>query len=369
MLLRRLSANPSLARAAECLHLPLPSAVTVWPPPPHATRTGVGHHCRRHFVRGSSGGMYGRSRRRSSSSSSSSSAARDRRHASAATPEAPARSPTMQHGRRRQRRQVETAPGALHVNDTFEGDEDGAHNDESHFRPSEGTASKQAVTTSATAAANAEGPGDSFQFGEHAEMELASADADAFLVTPPERMGVRKPFRFAESGGAVSAEEATVAAAAATATSGALPLSGQQRASAPRIRNHGLTDIFRKMAPYIALHRGKTIVIHVPGEVIDKDYTHFESLVQDIILLKTLGCRIVLVTGCRPQINERLYKAGRNPLPMMNGIDRRTDAFTLRCVREASSYARVYHLAAGRRLPNGHTGVGARLRTRRPGRV
>ena len=70
----------------------------------------------------------------------------------------------------------------------------------------------------------------------------------------------------------------------------------------------------------------------------------------------------MLVTGCRPQINERLVAAGRDPISMVedNGIRRvrwslkekpiwialiaplsQTDAFTLRCVREASSWARV----------------------------
>ena len=56
------------------------------------------------------------------------------------------------------------------------------------------------------------------------------------------------------------------------------------------------------MASYIAVHRGKTVVIHVPGEVLDKEFVLFESLVQDIILLKTLGINIVLVAGCRPQV-------------------------------------------------------------------
>ena len=102
-------------------------------------------------------------------------------------------------------------------------------------------------------------------------------------------------------------------------------------------------DTFRSMAPYIAAHRGKTVVIHVPGEAIDGQCANFPALVQDIILMHTLGIKIVLVAGCRPQINERLVKAGRDPLSMLDehGM-RRTDAFTLRCVREASSYARVY---------------------------
>jgi amino-acid N-acetyltransferase len=109
----------------------------------------------------------------------------------------------------------------------------------------------------------------------------------------------------------------------------------------PRVQE--VKDTFRSMAPYIATHRGNTVVIHVPGEAIDGQCANFPALVQDIILMQTLGIKIVLVAGCRPQINERMIAAGRDPLSMLDehGM-RRTDAFTLRCVREASSYARVY---------------------------
>lgn len=108
-------------------------------------------------------------------------------------------------------------------------------------------------------------------------------------------------------------------------------------------RNKEVKEIFRLMAPYIATHRGKTVVIYVPGEAVDGQCANFPALVQDIILMHTLGIKIVLVAGCRPQINERMMKAGRDPLTMLDDhLVRRTDAFTLRCVREASSYARVY---------------------------
>ncbi len=108
-------------------------------------------------------------------------------------------------------------------------------------------------------------------------------------------------------------------------------------------RKQEVKETFRSMAPYIATHRGKTVVIHVPGEAIDGQCANFPELVQDIILMHTLGIKIVLVAGCRPQINERMIAAGRSPVSMLDDhLMRRTDAFTLRCVREASSYARVY---------------------------
>ena len=108
-------------------------------------------------------------------------------------------------------------------------------------------------------------------------------------------------------------------------------------------RTQEVKETFRSMAPYIATHRGKTVVIHVPGEAINGQCANFPALVQDIILMHTLGIKIVLVAGCRPQINERMIMAGRSPVSMLDDhLIRRTDAFTLRCVREASSYARVY---------------------------
>ena len=62
--------------------------------------------------------------------------------------------------------------------------------------------------------------------------------------------------------------------------------------------------LFRNSAPYINAHRGKTFVIMFGGEaVLDPN---FPRLVQDIALLHSLGMRIIIVHGARPQIDERL---------------------------------------------------------------
>ena len=50
-------------------------------------------------------------------------------------------------------------------------------------------------------------------------------------------------------------------------------------------------------ARYIADHLGETVVIHVPGDLIERD--DFPSLLDDIAMTWLLGMKIVLVVGCR----------------------------------------------------------------------
>ena len=60
-------------------------------------------------------------------------------------------------------------------------------------------------------------------------------------------------------------------------------------------------SFFREAAPYIHSHRGKTFVIAFAGEVIAS--SQFRQIIQDIAIISTLGTRIVLVHGTRPQID------------------------------------------------------------------
>ena len=65
---------------------------------------------------------------------------------------------------------------------------------------------------------------------------------------------------------------------------------------------------FRNAAPYINAHRDKTFVIAITGETVD--HPVLESLVHDVALLHSLGTRIVLIHGARPQIEASLGAAG-----------------------------------------------------------
>ena len=63
-------------------------------------------------------------------------------------------------------------------------------------------------------------------------------------------------------------------------------------------------DWFRNSAPYIHAHRERTFVILFGGEAIE-NHT-FSHLIHDIALLDSLGVRLVIVHGARPQIETQL---------------------------------------------------------------
>ncbi|MCF4008757.1 amino-acid N-acetyltransferase [Rheinheimera sp. UJ63] len=74
------------------------------------------------------------------------------------------------------------------------------------------------------------------------------------------------------------------------------------------MRTTELVSGFRQSAPYVNAHRGKTFVIMLGGEAIMQ--SGIRSIVNDIALLNSLGIKIVLVYGARPQINQALQQAG-----------------------------------------------------------
>jgi amino-acid N-acetyltransferase len=103
------------------------------------------------------------------------------------------------------------------------------------------------------------------------------------------------------------------------------------------VSNQSFVNWFRDSSPYIHAHRNKTFVINFGGEaLLDPD---FEHLVHDFALLKSLGIRLVLVHGIRPQIDERLKKLDAPALFHKNL--RITSGLALQCVKEAAGTARV----------------------------
>lgn len=70
-------------------------------------------------------------------------------------------------------------------------------------------------------------------------------------------------------------------------------------------------DWFRNSSPYINAHRGRTFVILIEGEAMARG--RGEQLIQDLALLHTLGVRLVVVFGIRPQVSEALAAAGVEP--------------------------------------------------------
>jgi amino-acid N-acetyltransferase len=94
---------------------------------------------------------------------------------------------------------------------------------------------------------------------------------------------------------------------------------------------------FRSVAPYINAFRGHTFVIAFGGEVVADG--KFVELTHDFNLLASLGIRLVLVHGARPQIEQHLAKSNLDDT-YHQGI-RMTDVDTMQCVKEAVGRVRI----------------------------
>ena len=106
---------------------------------------------------------------------------------------------------------------------------------------------------------------------------------------------------------------------------------------------------FRSVAPYIHMHRGKTFVVGIAGEAIEAG--KLQHLAQDLALIQSMGVKIVLVHGFRPQVNEQLKAKGHVP-KYSQGI-RITDEVALDCAQEAAGQLRYEIEAAfSQGLPN-----------------
>jgi len=93
----------------------------------------------------------------------------------------------------------------------------------------------------------------------------------------------------------------------------------------------------RHASPYINAHRDCTFVVMLPGEGVA--HPNFGNIVHDMVLLHSLGVRLVLVHGSRPQIEARLESRGQKPV-YHRGL-RVTDSATLECVIDAVGQLRI----------------------------
>ncbi len=96
-------------------------------------------------------------------------------------------------------------------------------------------------------------------------------------------------------------------------------------------------EFFRQTSPYIHAHRGKTFVIALGGDAVL--HGNFHSTVHDIALLQSLGIRVVLVHGARPQIDKRLQLSDIES--EFHGSKRITSAEIMACVKEAVGSTRL----------------------------
>ncbi|AEB56444.1 N-acetylglutamate synthase [Ectopseudomonas mendocina] len=100
---------------------------------------------------------------------------------------------------------------------------------------------------------------------------------------------------------------------------------------------HDYVNWLRHASPYINAHRDCTFVVMLPGEGIA--HPNFANIVHDLVLLHSLGVRLVLVHGSRPQIEARLTARGLTP--HYHRDLRITDAPTLECVIDAVGQLRI----------------------------
>jgi len=106
---------------------------------------------------------------------------------------------------------------------------------------------------------------------------------------------------------------------------------------------------FRSVAPYIHKFRNQTFVVGICGEAIAAG--KLPHLAQDLAMIQSMGVKVVLVHGFRPQVNEQL-KAKGHEAKYSHGM-RITDEVALDCAQEAAGQLRYEIEAAfSQGLPN-----------------
>lgn len=89
-------------------------------------------------------------------------------------------------------------------------------------------------------------------------------------------------------------------------------------------------QVLTQALPYIKQYSGKTAVIKYGGNAMTSDELK-SAVMEDIVLLSTVGVKVVLVHGGGPEINEMLGKIGKKPR-FINGL-RYTDEETMDIVQ------------------------------------
>ncbi|HEX8571257.1 MAG TPA: acetylglutamate kinase [Allosphingosinicella sp.] len=88
-------------------------------------------------------------------------------------------------------------------------------------------------------------------------------------------------------------------------------------------------SILVQALPYIQRFHGRSVVVKLGGAAIDKALDR--ALAQDVLLLRSVGVRCVLVHGGGPQVDALMKRMGKEP-EFRDGL-RVTDAETLEIVR------------------------------------
>lgn len=104
-------------------------------------------------------------------------------------------------------------------------------------------------------------------------------------------------------------------------------------------QTHGTDEAinwFRAASPYINAHRGKTLVLALPGSTLKSEL--LPTLTHDLTLLSHIGLRLVLCFGIRDQVDHQLAKSSTTSL-IVDGR-RVTDPLALSTIITATGLAR-----------------------------
>ncbi len=97
-----------------------------------------------------------------------------------------------------------------------------------------------------------------------------------------------------------------------------------------KISNNDRAKILSQALPYIQKYAGKTIVVKYGGNAMVSDELK-DAMMNDIVLMQSVGINVVLVHGGGPEINRMLEKVGKEPT-FINGL-RYTDEETMEIVQ------------------------------------
>ena len=96
------------------------------------------------------------------------------------------------------------------------------------------------------------------------------------------------------------------------------------------ITNAQRAEVLVRALPYIKQYDGKTIVVKYGGNAMINEELK-NDVMQDLVLLNTIGIRVVLVHGGGPEISDMLKRVGRES-KFVNGL-RVTDSETVEIVQ------------------------------------
>ncbi|MBR0030757.1 MAG: acetylglutamate kinase [Treponema sp.] len=98
----------------------------------------------------------------------------------------------------------------------------------------------------------------------------------------------------------------------------------------PRVDSYHWSDVLVQALPYFRHWVGKTVVVKYGGNaMLNEDLK--SAVMEDIVLLNTIGVRVVLVHGGGPEINKMLERVGKES-KFVNGL-RYTDTETMEIVQ------------------------------------